>query len=269
MDEAFGFSVGARGVGPGKALPDVLAVEQHLEVSVAVAGAVVGEHAADAEAEAAEVSPTPVEEALGGSAGLVRQPTGLVTQLRAGATKIMRRELFERSQFCICNDKSPYCFLIRNALPDDCRFFDRAEDPTFCNRGRFLPRIDTYFDHRRDRNGPDVAALTCQIRNDPPAFALLQLVDGQRNDLAAPQTAGNEQCQDSSIALAFTSGRRGRLQELVDLGLEKPVPCSDTASLDPFCPLDRRSDGRVESKASMASSWGCCSLENCVRDDAR
>ncbi len=57
-------------------LPDVLAVEQHLEVSVAVAGAVVGEDAADAEAEAGEVSAGHVEEALGGGAGLVGQDGG-------------------------------------------------------------------------------------------------------------------------------------------------------------------------------------------------
>jgi len=52
---------------------DVLLVEQHAEAPVAVAGAVVGEDAADGEAEAGEVGSAHVEEALGRGAGLVGQ----------------------------------------------------------------------------------------------------------------------------------------------------------------------------------------------------
>ena len=48
----FGFAVGARGIGPGKAVFDMLPMQDHVEGAVLVAGALVGEHAADGEAEA-------------------------------------------------------------------------------------------------------------------------------------------------------------------------------------------------------------------------
>ena len=52
LDETFGFSVGARSVGPGEAMLDALLEEHGAAVCVAVTGAVVGEHATDGEAEA-------------------------------------------------------------------------------------------------------------------------------------------------------------------------------------------------------------------------
>jgi hypothetical protein len=55
---------------------DVLLVEQHTEVSVAITRAVIGEDVADAEAEAGEVGSGHLEEALGGAAGLVGQDGG-------------------------------------------------------------------------------------------------------------------------------------------------------------------------------------------------
>jgi len=64
LDEAFCFSVGARGEGPGETVLDVLLVEQHTEAPVAVAGAVAGEDTADAEAQAREVDAGHVDEAL-------------------------------------------------------------------------------------------------------------------------------------------------------------------------------------------------------------
>ena len=76
MDESFCFSVGSGGVGSGEAVPDILLCEQRAEASIAVAGSVVGEYAADGEAEAGEVGSAHVEEELCRGAGLIRQDGG-------------------------------------------------------------------------------------------------------------------------------------------------------------------------------------------------
>src|ERR1035441_5550938 len=56
LDEAFCLAVGAWGIGPGEAVFDVLPLHGLAEEPVPVAGSVVGEHAADGEAEAGAVS---------------------------------------------------------------------------------------------------------------------------------------------------------------------------------------------------------------------
>src|ERR1035438_3252901 len=56
LDEAFGLAVGGWGIGLGEAVFDVLLAHGLAEDPVPVAGAVVGEHAADGEAEACVVS---------------------------------------------------------------------------------------------------------------------------------------------------------------------------------------------------------------------
>lgn len=52
LDEAFRLAVGARRVGAGEAMWDMGLVEEPAEARVTIAGAVVGEHTADSEAEA-------------------------------------------------------------------------------------------------------------------------------------------------------------------------------------------------------------------------
>lgn len=76
LDEAFGFSVGARGVGPGEAMLDVLAMKQLAEQPVFITGAVVGQHSSHGEAEASVVSSAHEEEAHGRAMTLIRQESG-------------------------------------------------------------------------------------------------------------------------------------------------------------------------------------------------
>lgn len=52
LDEALGLAVCARRVGPGEAVLDVQSVEGFAEAPVAVAASVIGEQAADGDAEA-------------------------------------------------------------------------------------------------------------------------------------------------------------------------------------------------------------------------
>ncbi len=63
LDEAFYFAVGAWRVRAGEAVFDVLAIKGTAESPVLIAGAVVGEHAADGEAEAGVMSAGHEEEA--------------------------------------------------------------------------------------------------------------------------------------------------------------------------------------------------------------
>ena len=63
FDEAFGFSVGSRGVGPGETVFDVVLNEYLVEEHVSVAWPVVSEQALDRDAEPGEVDLGHMEEA--------------------------------------------------------------------------------------------------------------------------------------------------------------------------------------------------------------
>ena len=57
LDEALGFAVGARSIGPGEAVFDVLMEQGVSEEGVPVAAPVVGEHTADGDGVAAVIGP--------------------------------------------------------------------------------------------------------------------------------------------------------------------------------------------------------------------
>jgi len=76
LDEALGLSVGARSIGAGEAVFDMLAVEQQAESSVSVAAPVVGEHAADGDGVASVIGPGHEKKQDGGAVGLVGQDGG-------------------------------------------------------------------------------------------------------------------------------------------------------------------------------------------------
>ena len=71
LDEAFGFAVGTRGEGPGEAMAQALLGTARIEGPGTVTPAVVGEHAADTDAEAAVVVEGGAEEGRGSGGGLV------------------------------------------------------------------------------------------------------------------------------------------------------------------------------------------------------
>ena len=73
LDEAFGFSIGAWGIGSGKAVLEAGGLDDLSEAPVAIAGAVIGEDSPDREAEAGEVGPRHVEEHECGTVLLVGQ----------------------------------------------------------------------------------------------------------------------------------------------------------------------------------------------------
>ena len=76
LDEAFGLAVGAWSVGLGETVFEVLPAESLAEEPVPVAGAIVGEHAADGEAEACVVGASQEEEEDRRAVGLVGQDGG-------------------------------------------------------------------------------------------------------------------------------------------------------------------------------------------------
>lgn len=165
----------------------------------------------------------------------------------------MRREFPERSLRSILKNKPPDSFLIRDSFSDhSVALIDRAEDPASCNGGRFHPIIHKNLDERRYRDGPDAAAFAVEVGDDPTAFALLQLIEGQRNDLASSQPTGDQQRQDGTIALAFPGGRGRRLQQFIDLTCQKPVRCPDSTALETLRTLDR--GGNPGSKRSSSAS---------------
>ena len=76
LDEALRLAVGGRGVRASEAVFDVLLVEGFAEAPVAVAASVIGEQAADGDAETGVVSSRHEEEAYGGAMGLIGQDGG-------------------------------------------------------------------------------------------------------------------------------------------------------------------------------------------------
>jgi hypothetical protein len=71
LDEAFGFAVGARGVGTGETLGDAEAAAAAVKACGAIAGAVVGEHAGDDDAQAREVADGGLDKSRGGGGFLM------------------------------------------------------------------------------------------------------------------------------------------------------------------------------------------------------
>ena len=71
-------------------------------------------------------------------------------------------------------------------------------------------------------------------------------VDFEAHELGAAQPAGDQKRQDGAVALAFQSRGIGRIQELVGLLFQKPVPCPHTLLLHPLGPLDRAGDAGIE-----------------------
>jgi len=76
LDEALGLAIGARSVRPGEAMLDMLLGESFLKAGLAIAGAVIGEHAADGDGEAGVIGPGHEEEQNRGAVGLVRHQGG-------------------------------------------------------------------------------------------------------------------------------------------------------------------------------------------------
>ncbi len=95
-------------------------------------------------------------------------------------------------------------------------------------------------------HGADAAALAFKVRDHPPTFALLQLIDGERDHFPTPQPTGDQQRQDGAIALAFPGRVGWRMQEIVDLVFQQPVPCPHPTPLDALRSFNRGGDGWVE-----------------------
>jgi hypothetical protein len=75
---------------------------------------------------------------------LVQLATGKMSEPRAAAPKIMRREFFNSSTFRGGSDALPQ-YLGRHACsPDPTRFVDRSKERAFGNTTGFLPFIDRY-----------------------------------------------------------------------------------------------------------------------------
>jgi hypothetical protein len=99
---------------------------------------------------------------------------------------------------------------------------------------------------RRHGHGPYPVPLAGQVRQHPPSLALLEICDLDAEELRAAQAAAEEHGQDGPVALAGQGLRVRRIQQMVGLVLQQPVPYPGSLPLYSRNPFDRRRRRRVE-----------------------
>ena len=87
-----------------------------------------------------------------------------------------------------------------------------AEHGAICNPGDSSPSIDRDLDPGRHRHRPHAPVLADQIDDAPPAIALLNVLEGERRYLGAPQPAAEQHSQDRPVSQTLVGGGIRRIQ---------------------------------------------------------
>ena len=132
---------------------------------------------------------------------LLEVSAGFSAKLRAGAPKIMRRQLPEVRRLGVPHHQPPHRLLIPDLRPRKfAGFADRPEEAVFCNPGCLEPGIDSRLDAGRHRDGPHSISLPCHVGQHPAAFPLLQVFEVDAKQLGPAQPAAEQQGQDGPVA---------------------------------------------------------------------
>jgi hypothetical protein len=112
---------------------------------------------------------------------LLQFTSRIVTQASASPAKIVRREFGNADALCRLFHDVPHGFLRHAVSPCPPDLVDPAEHLSSINSGRGEPLIQLPFNPIWHRNCPDVACFANQVDDGPMFFALLQMIQRERD----------------------------------------------------------------------------------------
>jgi hypothetical protein len=167
---------------------------------------------------------------------LLQLPAGRATQFRAGATTVVRGDSRYSGGQRVRLEQLPDDLLAQAGTLGLAGAVYGSEYVSVRNPGRRRPRIDCHLYPCRHRHRPDAAVLSNQIYDAPPPVALLDVGDGERSHLRAPEPAAQEDRQDRAIPEPLGRGGVRRVQERLRLPHRQPVPQADPLGCDTLHP---------------------------------
>src|SRR4051812_29437709 len=113
----------------------------------------------------------------------------------------MRRKLCDPNLCSVAPHNGPDDVGSKSIAVNATTLVDGPEDAAVGETGRSRPLVDPQLDPARHRNGASSSSLPQDVDDDPAAFALLDLLDGEPDELVAAKTTAEKQSQDGAIAL--------------------------------------------------------------------